>query len=170
VKTISSSRKLVIATLLGAVAFVSTGFLPSPVDKMLSVFQALTYALGSLIIAIGGATYVSVINGVLLSILRIGYFPFSLIFSVTYGLLVDGFFRVFRVKEKEHVDQSKLIISLVFATAIIGIASMYATTLMGMLPMLPTLYLAIIVIGAINGGVAGYLTTLVWNRILKRQV
>ena len=154
--------------MLGGIAFVSTGFLPTPVDKMLMVFEALTYALGSFLIARVGATYVSVINGVLLSVLRIGFFPFSLVFSVTYGLLIDGFFQVFKVKGKVDTNRSKLIISLVLATAITGVASMYVTTLMGMMPMVPTLYLAIIIIGVINGVVAGYLTVILWNRILKR--
>ena len=64
------SRQLILITLLGTVAFVSTGFLPSPFDKIVIVFQALALALGSLIMPRGGATSVALINGALLTILR----------------------------------------------------------------------------------------------------
>lgn len=165
-KTVFSSKRLAAATLLGGVAFVSSAFLPTPIDKMLVVFQALAFALSSLLIIGGGATHSSAINGVLLSVFRIGYFPLSLAFSIIYGLLVDGFFHVFKVKEQDHVGKAKLIISLALATTITGLASMYTTTLMGLLPMVPTLYFAILMIGILNGAVAGYLTLLIWNRYL----
>ncbi len=169
VKAVFSSKKLAVATLLGGIAFVSNGFLPTPIDKTLVVFQALAFALSSLLIVEGGATYASVINGILLSIFRIGYFPLSLVFSVVYGALVDGFFHAFKVKRQDHVNTAKLIISLALATAITGLASMYTTTLIQLLPMVPILYFAILVIGVFNGVAAGYLTLLVWNRYLARH-
>jgi hypothetical protein len=93
--------------LLGTVAFISTGFLPIPVDKMFVMIQALTFALGSLMMAGSGGAYASLINGILLSILRTGFFPFSLIFSLFYGLLIDGFFQAFKVRKDNYVKSAK---------------------------------------------------------------
>ena len=45
-----------------------------------------------------------------------------------------------------------------------GVVSMYLTTLIQILPMVPTLYVAILFGGVINGVIAAYLTVLIWNR------
>jgi hypothetical protein len=132
---------------------------------MFLVFQALTFALGSLMIRFG-ATYASLVNGILLSMLRTGFFPFSLIFSVIYGLVIDGLFQAFGVKKENCLRSSRLIASMVAGTAITGLSSMYFSTLAGLMPMVPILYLAILVVGVLNGIAAGYLTLLVWNKYL----
>lgn len=155
-----------VVTLLGGIAFVSSGLMPSPFDKIFVVFQATAFALSSLLIARNGAVYSSIINGVLLSIFRIGYFPFSLFFSMAYGMLVDGFFHAFRIRGKTQLHRARLTVALAFATVITGVASMYTTTIMGLLPMLPALYLAIFAIGILNAVAASYLTSFIWNRYL----
>jgi hypothetical protein len=160
------SRKLTIVTMLGVIAFISKGWLPTPIDKMFVVVQALTFALASLIISGCGATYASAVNGALLSLMRTGFFPFSFIFSVIYGLLIDSSFHIFKVKIGDYVKTVKLTGSLTLSTAITSLASMYVTTLVGLMPMMPSLYLAITVIGVLNGVVAGCLTSLIWNRRL----
>ena len=160
------SRRLILVTLLGTLAFVSTGFLPSPLDKIFIVFQALTFALGSLIIERGGATYVSLINGILLTILRIEFFPFSFIFSLFYGFMVDCSFYIFKVRVNNEVSDMKLIIALIIVTAITGLTSMYITTLIGLMPMNIVFYLAILAVGILSGAIAGYLTLIIWNRII----
>lgn len=151
-------------------AFVSTGFLPTPIDKMFVVTQALTFALGSLMMARSGATYASLINGILLSILRTGFFPFSLIFSLFYGLMIDGLFQAFKVKKGNYVKSARLITSLALGTSITGLVSMYLTTIIRLMPMAPILYFAILVIGVLNGVVAGYLVMLVWNKYLAHRI
>ena len=164
------SKRLAVTTLLGVVAFVSKGFLPTPMDKMFVVVQALTFALASLLIGGWGATYASVINGALLSIIRVGFFPFSLIFSIIYGLLIDGFFRLFTVKTDNYVKSVRLITSLTLSTAITGLTSIYITTLIGLMSIAPILYVIIFVIGVLNGVAAGYLTSLIWNKYLTHHV
>ena len=150
-------------------AFVSNGFLPSPFDKMFIVIQALAFALGSLIIAKSGAIYASFINGVLLSLFRTGFFPFSLFFSLIYGLLIDGSFQVFKVNQGNNVKAKRLVFSLTLVTGVTGIVSMFLTTTMGLIPMVATMYLGVLVIGIFNGIIAGYLTLLIWNRFLSRR-
>jgi len=164
-----NSKKLATITLLGTVAFISSGFLPSPIDKMLIGIQSLSFALASLIQPKGGATIASVITGLLLSILRTSFFPFSLIFSAAYGILIDVLFYTFKVLDGTGVKSKRLIILLAIATGITGLASMYLTTLLNMIPMVPTIYLAILTGGIINGIIAGYLTILIWKRYLSGQ-
>ncbi len=165
--SVLNSKKVAVITLLGTVAFVSNGFLPSPIDKMLIGIQALCFSLSALLFTKGGAIYASFIAGLLLSVLRIGFFPFSLIFSVFYGLLIEGFFHFFKVNDTKGVKPRRLILLLTVATGITGVVSMYLTTMMGVLPMMPSIYLAIIVVAILNGVIAGYLTTKIWSKYLS---
>lgn len=90
---IFNSKKLAVITSLGTLAFVSNGFLPSPIDKMIIGIQALSFSLASILVTKGGAIYASFVTGLLFSIIRTSFFPFSLMFSLFYGLLIDGFQR-----------------------------------------------------------------------------
>jgi len=154
--------------LLGTVAFVSNGFLPSPIDKMFIVIQALVFALGSLAIAKSGAIYASFVNGILLSIFRAGFFPFSLLFSLFYGLLIDVAFQTLKVNRGNNIKAKTLVFSLALVTGITGVVSMFLTTTLGLIPMVTTMYFGIIVVGVLNGVVAGYLTLFIWKRYLSR--
>jgi len=167
VNKVFNSKKIAVITLLGTLAFVSSGFLPSPIDKMLIGIQSLSFALASLIVAKGGATIASMITGILLSALRVSFFPFSLIFSAVYGILIDGLFYLFKVQDRNMIKSKRLIVLLAVATGITGIASMYFTTLLNVIPMVPTLYIAILIGAIINGIVAGYLTIIIWKRYLS---
>jgi len=164
-----NSKKIAVITLLGTIGFVSSGFLPSPVDKMLIGIQSLSFALASLIVNKGGATLASLITGLLLSILRVSFFPFSLIFSAVYGILIDGLFYLFKVQDGNLIKSKRLIVLLTVATGITGIASMYFTTLLNVIPMVPTLYIAILIGAVINGIIAGYLALIIWKRYFSNQ-
>jgi len=167
VYSIFNSKKVAVITLLGTLAFVSNGFLPSPIDKMVIGIQALCFSLAALLAPKGGATYASFVTGLLLSVLRPGFFPFSLLFSVFYGFLIDGFFHFFKVTDDKCVKSRRLILLLTVATGITGVASMYLTTMIGLIPMIPAMYFAIIVVAILNGAVAGYLTVVIWNKYLS---
>ena len=136
---------------------------------MLIGIQSLSFALASLLVAKGGATFASLITGLLLSVLRVSFFPFSLIFSLFYGILIDGFFYIFKVKDENQIKSKRLITLLTVATGITGVASMYFTTLLNVIPMVPTLYIAILIGAIINGIIAGYLTIIIWKRYLSSQ-
>ncbi len=164
---IFDSKKLALVTLLGTVAFVSNGFLPSPADKMFIVIQALAFALGSLAMAKSGAMFAALVNGILLSFLRAGFFPFSLIFSVAYGLLIEVFFQAFKVNEANQIRGKRLIFALALASGVIGVLSMYLTTLLKIIPMATPLYVGVLVVGVINGVAAGYLAVRLWNKYLN---
>jgi hypothetical protein len=164
---IFSSKKIAVITLLGTLAFVSNGFLPSPIDKMVIGIQALCFSLSALLVAKGGAVYSSLVTGLLLSGLRTGFFPFSLLFSLFYGLIIEGLFYLFTVRKGKCVESRRLILLLTVATGITGVVSMYLTTMLSILPMIPIMYFAIIAVAVLNGVVAGYLTVIIWNKYLS---
>jgi hypothetical protein len=161
-----NSRKVAVVTLLGTVAFLSTGFLPSPIDKMVIGIQALCFSLAALLVPKGGATFASLIAGILLSVIRFWFFPFSLLFSVFYGVLIDGVFLSVNVSGLK-ASKVKFILLLIVATGIVGVVSMFLTTLMGVLPMIPLMYIAIIAFAIPNGAAAGYVTLMIWKRYLS---
>ena len=103
-----------------------------------------------------------------MSLWRAAYAPFSLIFAIAYGLLVDGSFHLFRVRMPDgNVQTRRVVASLTLSTAVVGLSSTYVTISIGLMPMIPTLYAIIIIVGIINGVAAGFVTSFIWNRYLK---
>jgi hypothetical protein len=70
---------------------------------MLIIIQGFFLAISSLLLGRLGATSVSIISGFLTTVWRVGFAPFSLIFAVLYGLLIDSFF--YKIEEKLSVIQ-----------------------------------------------------------------
>ena len=100
-----NSKKVAVIALLGTLAFISNAFLPSPIDKMVIGIQALCFSLASLLVAKGGAVYASFVTGLLLIVLRPGFFPFSLLFSLFYGLLIEGLFNSLKLGRENVLNQ-----------------------------------------------------------------
>ncbi|MEM3446999.1 MAG: hypothetical protein QW418_06230 [Candidatus Korarchaeum sp.] len=165
------TMRLAIATLLGIIAFISKSLLPPVIDKVFLLMEALSFALSSILVIRWGATYASFVNGMLLSIARIGLFPFSLIFSVLYGLLIDGTFEYFKVKSLEDggVRIRTLPAVLSLSSIVTGLVALFSTTMLGVMPMIPFLYVVILVAGTFNGVAAGYLTSVIWNKYLSKH-
>ena len=161
-------KRIAVAALFGVVIFVSGTIVPTPIDKMLIVVQATLLGLSSLLVERLGATYAGTVAGLLMSLSRAAYAPFSLIFAIAYGLLVDGSFHLFRVRMPEgNVQTRRVVASLTLSTAVVGICSTYVTISIGLMPMIPTLYAIIIIVGIMNGVAAGFVTSFMWNRYLK---
>lgn len=95
------TRRVALAAIFGAVIFLSKTFLPSPIDKMFILVPALLLALGALVLGRMGATYVATVGGILTALWRISMAPFTLIFAVLYGLLVDSLFFILKIKTAE---------------------------------------------------------------------
>ncbi len=154
----------------GAVIFVTKVFVPSPMNKMFVIIQALLLAVGALILGKMGATYVALIGGVLTAMWNLALAPFTLLFALLYGLLVDGFFFLFKIDVVEgRVATSRLIAAMTLSTMLVGISSYYVMThltyLKEYLPLL--VEIIILIMGTISGSIAGYLASLVWNRYLR---
>ena len=166
------TKRIAITAIFGTIIFVLKMGLPTPIDKMFVIVEALFLALGSLLLGRMGATYVATVGGLLMTAWRVAFAPFSLIFAVVYGVLVDGFFHVLRVKAPHgDVRTGRLVASLTLSTAAIGLLSTYIAVLLEFfgkesMLMMPFLYQVIIVVGIANGTAAGYLASFLWKRYL----
>ena len=165
----SSTKSIAIAILFGAMIFLTKTFAPSPMNKMLIVVQALLLALSSLLLGMMGATYVASIGGVLTSLWNFALAPFTLAFAIFFGLLVDGFFFLFKVNIAEgRVETGRLVVAMTLSTMLVGVLSYYVTVhLMGLMPQNPLLEAFVLVMGTISGAIGGYLASTIWNRHLK---
>ncbi|WP_455285414.1 hypothetical protein [[Eubacterium] cellulosolvens] len=164
------SRRLALAILFAVLVFISKIFLPTPLDKVLIVVQALFLGLGSIMLAPLGATTVSTIGGLLTAAWRAPLAPFTLGFAILYGLLVDAFSMVFKVKDGS-VRVGRLVAAVTVATAISGVASYYTTVyVLSLLPRNIVLEAAILIIGVLSGLGGGYLAGLVWNKAVRHLV
>jgi len=166
---VRSTKRVAIATLFGVLIFVTKTILPSPIDRMFIVVQALLLGLGSLLSGRIGATYVAVIGGILTVLWRPALAPFTFLFAFLYGLFVDGLFFIFKVNiAGGKVKTTRVVTSLTLSTALVGFLSYYVTVLMlGLLQRNLILEVGILAFGTISGAVAGYLASIIWNRYLK---
>lgn len=164
-----SAKRIAIASVFGVVIFVTKAFVPSPINKIFIVIQALLLAIGSLISRKHGATYVALIGGILTALWNMGLAPFTFSFALLFGLLVDGFFFLFRVNIVDgQVETIKLVAAMTLSTMLVGVLSYYTTAhLMGLMPRNLLMETVILAIGTISGSVAGYLASHVWNGYLK---
>lgn len=161
-------KKIALGTLFGVGIFVLKVVLPFPFDKFLIVFQVLFLALGSLLMGSLGATFVSLVGGVLTAFWRPLTAPTILIFSLIYGLLVDSCILVFGEPSKEGVKLYHMIISLALSSVIVGLVSYYTSVfLLKIVPYNPIIALATLLAGLTNGVIGGYLVTYSWRKILQ---
>lgn len=164
------TKRIAITTIFGTIIFILKMGLPTPIDKMFVIVEALFLALGSLLLGRMGATYVATVGGLLMTVWRVAFAPFSLIFAVVYGVFVDGFFHVLHVRAPHgDVKTGRLVASLTLSTAAIGLLSTYIAVLLELMPLMtimPFLYQVIIVVGIVNGAAAGYLASFLWKRFL----
>ena len=167
---LSVSRKVSIIAILSIAVFISKIFLPSPIDKFMIVFQGIFYALANFTIGRIGGTLTGVLSGLLTQFWRPVFIPFTFLFAVFYGFMIDCFISIFRVKTLSRaVNTVRLIVALSLASAIVGVSSMYVTVMMGVMPWAPLIYLMILIGGTLNGVAAGYLTAQIWNKYLVKR-
>jgi len=167
--------------MFGVAVFISKIALPYPFDKALIVFQALFLALGALLIGVMGATYVSLVGGVLTAFWRASMALFTLAFALMYGLLVDSLILVFKAKSsKGDVSSSRMVAAVTVSTGIVGLTSYYVTVfVVPIITRSPTVVyiagfainvveVAILIAGLVNGLIAGYVASYVWKRNLRQ--
>lgn len=164
------TTKMALITLFGVIIFLSKVIVPTPLDKMAMIVQALLLSLSSLLVRMG-ATHAAIVGGLLTSMLRAGFFPFTLIFAIAYGLMIDGFFHAFKVRTPQGgVKTGRIMAALVLSTTIIGLLAMYVTATIGLMPWIPILYLTILIVGIASGAIAGYITSFIWRRYLAKLI
>ena len=123
------AKRLFIAALFGSIIFITRVFVPSPIDKLLIVVDAVLLALAALFISKTGATQVGAIGGVLAGLWRPSV-PFAFILVFLYGVLVDVFYYFFKVKATtDGVSRNRLMLAMTFSTFVIAFLSYYVTAL-----------------------------------------
>ncbi len=164
------TKKIALATLFGALISLSKVIVPSPLDKVVIGVQALLLALGALSLERMGATYVAIIGGSLTALWRISFAPFTFAFALLYGLFIDISFLLLKVKTlSQNAIRIRLIVSLTLSTALLGFLSYYTTVfILDLLPRNLMLEVGMLIIGTLNGLVAGYFTYIVWNGYLMK--
>lgn len=163
------SKPLALAALLGTMIFLSKVVLPTPVDKLAIVFQAILLGLGALAARPFGATLASTVGGLLTAFWRAPFAPFTLGFAVLYGVLIDGTVALLRVRSPQGVDTMRLVAAVTVSTAIVGLMSYYAMShALKVIPRLPLeMELAILAGGVVSGLTGGYLAGLLWTKALR---
>jgi len=162
------SQRLAFAAVSGVLIFVSKAVMPTPIDKLAILFQALLLALGALSTRPLGATFASAVGGVLTAFWRAPFAPFTLGFAVLYGLMIDGSFALLRVRSRQGLRTARLVAAVTLSTTVVGLMSYYATSIaLQLLPRNPTLELAILAGGVVSGLIGGYLAALLWKKGLR---
>ena len=162
------AKRLFIAALFGSIIFIIRVFVPSPIDKLLIVVDAVLLALAALFMKSYGATQVGAVGGVLAALWRPSI-PFSFILVFLYGIFVDVFFFLFKIKAKpDGVNRNRLMFAMALSTFLIAILSYYVTALgLGIVITNPMLDVLVAFMGPVSGAVAGYAAAYLWNKYLK---
>ena len=155
--------------MLGVLVFMPKILLPTPLDKILIITQALVLSLASILIGRLGATYAAFIGGLLTTIVRPAFFPLTLIFAVIYGLLIDGGFLLLGVRSSSRIRHRRIVLSTTISTALVGLLSYYFTVYaMKILPRSPIMELIILVAGVLGGAAGGWLASILLRKGLQR--
>jgi hypothetical protein len=174
-------QRLFIIALFGAIIFVGNVFLPAPINYLMIAVQAILLALSALFIGKAGAMYVGAVGGLLTALWWLSLGPFTFIFAFLFGVYVDVFFFVFKIKgSRVGVNCNRLIAAMASATFLIGISSYAAFTMFptrlsssGLFYLSffiqPSIMLTAMVmfLGPAVGATAGYAAAYLWNKYLR---
>lgn len=170
----ASSRRIALGALFGVMILVINGFIPAPTSDFLIVFQSLFLALSYLVVGRGGATYVGIVSGALITSVKVSFFPVDLVFATVFGLLVDVLATALRVQEEGRAKTPRLTLCMMISTGVVGLAAFYVSVVafpsaFTAVPHDPITDLTILVFGVVSGAVAGAIAARVWNRNLMAR-
>lgn len=164
-----SSRRIALASLFGVIILVTNGFVPAPTSDYLIVIQAFLLALTYLIVGRGGATYVGLVSGLLITFVKIQFFPYDLVFSIMFGVMVDFFASVFQVKgDGPRARVLRLVATMTISTGVVGFVAYYVTAV-SILQLVPNdffLDLTVLIFGVVSGAIGGWIAARLWNQNL----
>jgi hypothetical protein len=177
--------QLFITALFGAIIFVVNVFLPPPINYLLIVVEAVLLALSGLFIRKVGATYVGAVGGLLTALGSPALGPFTFLFTLIFGVLVDAFLFIFRITaSRQGVNRNRLMAAMAVSTMLIGILTYSAFALfpqfiplakefssvglVGLFIQRSTMLDALVLfMGPVTGAVAGYAASYLWNKYLR---
>lgn len=175
------ARKLTTATLLGVIVFLIKGPLLAPYADFLLIFEAILAGLGFALLGRGGATYVEIVNGLLLTAYEAitvpPLAPFVFPLALLFGVVIDATGVALRVRNGSVLSAKRLAAAVTISSAVTGTVAYFITLSalisLGFLPNNPSLDvqlgLAVILIGVVEGAAGGYLAARIWDRNLKRR-
>lgn len=163
------AKRLFIASLFSSIIFIINFLVPSPINYLLIVVQAVILALANLFLGKAGATYVGLIGGFLSALSRPAFGPFTFLFTFLFGLLVDTFSLASKSSSPTSiVSQNRVILAMTFSTTIIGFSSYYATAVYLKIVDLNAMMSGLVIFIAAGSGIsAGYAATYLWNKYLR---
>ena len=163
------AKQLFISALFSSIIFVINLLVPPPVSYLLIVVQAVFLALANLFLGKAGAIYVGLIGGFLSALSRPAFGPLTFLFTFLFGLLVDIFFLVFKANSTiDGVKKNRVMMAMMFSTAIIGSFSYYLTAVhLQIIDFSPIMLGLVIFVAAGSGISAGYAAAYLWNKYLK---
>jgi hypothetical protein len=175
-------QRLFIIALFGAIIFVSNVFLPPPINYLIIVVQAVFLALSSLFIHKVGAMYVGAVGGLLTALISPALGPFTFFFAFLFGVYVDFFLFVFKIKgSREGVNRNRLIAAMAVSTMLIAVSSYSAFAVapqffnfgqgfswVSLFVQRSTMLdVLVLFMGPATGAVAGYAASYLWNKYLR---
>ena len=174
------TRKLATATLFGVIIALVKAPFTFPITDYLIIVEVPILALSFLLLGRGGATYTGIVNGALQSAVKVSFFPYDLIFAVSYGALVDLFGTLLKVRTAEKANARRLALALGLASTVLGVSIAYVFLALNLSPginlsrystttLLEVVYGPIVVWGIISGTLGGYISDRVWEKNLKQR-
>jgi hypothetical protein len=166
---VQKTYRLIIVSLFGSIMFVTRFFVPPPISSLLIAVDAVLFALSTLFVKTAGATYVGLVGGVLTGLSRPSLIPFSIMYTFLYGVLVDAFVLLLRVKaSSEGVNRNRLMAAMAASTMLIGFVTYYANTIFpSIVQQNVVLDMLVAFMGPATGATAGYAAAYLWNKYLK---
>jgi uncharacterized membrane protein len=117
-----------------------------------------------------GATYIELVNGIIETLVKPGFAPFSLLLALLFGVQVDVLSRALRVKEGGKVRTARMVTVMTISTGTTGVISYYTTVIVTqILPDQLAIALTILIFGVASGAGGGYFAARVWNRNLRAR-
>ncbi len=156
--------------------------MPPPLNYILIVVEAVLLALSGLFIGKVGATYVGAVGGLLTALGNPALGPFTFLFTLLFGILVDAFFFIFGINaSRQGVNRNRLMAAMAVSTMLIGILSYSAFAIFpqfipfargnGLFIQRSTMLDALVLfMGPVTGIVAGYAASYLWNKYLRNIV
>lgn len=158
------SQKIAYGALFSSLIVLPKAFLPPVYDEAITLLpQSLLLVLSNLIIGSWGATSVSLISGIILSVIESGYAIFAVSFSVFYGFLID----LLILWNKKR----RLWLASGIATAITGLTGYMITSVMlRIVPIRIIIAVLILIIGIIEGALGGFLASRIYPRLMRASI
>jgi ABC-type thiamin/hydroxymethylpyrimidine transport system permease subunit len=167
-------QRLFIIALFGSIIFVTNVFLPSPLNYLIIVVQAVLLALSGLFIPKVGAMSAGAVGGLLTALISgTALGPFTFFFAFIFGVFVDVFLLIFKVKgSSQGISRNRMMGAMTLSTLLIAVFSYLAFTtgfLSFSLFIERSLMLDALVVfmGPVTGAVAGYAASYLWNKYLR---